>query len=340
MAITIPSFFSRWPSQGAVYGFKEKMTYFWDKQNVSASCDSLPAIYCNDFFLEGKTPWTHYRQSQSVIVDSSNKKAFSSLDWQVPNKTLFAKHFALAQEKLKSDRLKKIVLTTETRALKAVAPDVFLNFTTLAIPPQTYCYGQWDCDQGFIGYSPEILFAMEEQGVLKTMALAGTSALPLNSEELFSFKNIEEHRFVVEDIVSTLKPFGEVECGEMNSLSLQSLAHLATPIRVVLHKNQRVEDIVVALHPTPALGVSPRASWKDLKEMRSGYGSFGAPFVVVDDVHPAVALVSIRNITWDKDYYYIRSGCGVVKESQLEEEWEELLLKIQSVKKMFGLVEL
>ncbi|MCC6137504.1 MAG: chorismate-binding protein [Bdellovibrionaceae bacterium] len=168
------------------------------------------------------------------------------------------------------------------------------------------------------------------------MALAGTSGLDGIDSTLRSPKNLEEHALVVKDISAVLAQFGQIQTGEVQTLRLQSLAHLQTQISVQLQKPLALQELISNLHPTPALGVAPRHRLEDLREMREGYGSFGAPFVVAHSPSKYVGLVGIRQLAWDKEYYYIRCGCGVVKESREDDEWQELLLKIQSVKKLFG----
>jgi FtsP/CotA-like multicopper oxidase with cupredoxin domain len=59
-----------------------------------------------------------------------------------------------------------------------------------------------------------------------------------------------------------------------------------------------------------------------------------------------VALVCIRNMMWSrlnqntdgpKIELKIGAGCGLVQDSQLEREWGEVLLKINSVKRILGI---
>ena len=63
---------------------------------------------------------------------------------------------------------------------------------------------------------------------------------------------------------------------------------------------------------------------------------FGAPFGVVIDGE-FTSVVAIRNISWKEDAVFLPSGCGVIEESSLQNEWNELELKRQFVKKIFGL---
>ena len=95
------------------------------------------------------------------------------------------------------------------------------------------------------------------------------------------------------------------------------------------------------LHPTPALGVSPRklgfdeiARWDDVT-LR---GRYGAPFgVLLPGTEGMRCFVAIRGVQWQDGSVLLGSGCGVVSESVLEREWKELELKRASVKRILAL---
>ena len=47
-------------------------------------------------------------------------------------------------------------------------------------------------------------------------------------------------------------------------------------------------------------------------------------------------LVGIRMIRWQGPQVEVPSGCGVIEESRLVNEWRELRLKRESVRSVFG----
>src|SRR5258708_32682060 len=112
---------------------------------------------------------------------------------------------------------------------------------------------------------------------------------------------------------------------------LPPLAHLATPIRCEeTRDSERMSfaEMVRRLHPTAALGVSPRtpAGERWLREADRGVKrrTFGAPFGIEREDRSALALVAIRNVQWDGERVRVGSGAGMLIESQLEREFEEL----------------
>ncbi|MDX9731628.1 MAG: 2-succinyl-5-enolpyruvyl-6-hydroxy-3-cyclohexene-1-carboxylic-acid synthase, partial [Bdellovibrionales bacterium] len=126
------------------------------------------------------------------------------------------------------------------------------------------------------------------------------------------------------------------------------LYHLVTDLAV-----QTVDASPVAwmqaLHPTPALGVSPRdvslQLLQDLDALTSpetARAGFGAPFAVRFGAR-VEAIVAIRQARWrfeentDRIEVVVGSGCGVVPESDLKKEWRELFGKRSAVMRLLGL---
>ena len=50
-------------------------------------------------------------------------------------------------------------------------------------------------------------------------------------------------------------------------------------------------------------------------------------------------VVAIRMLVWKGSEVWLPSGCGVIAESRLVNEWRELRLKRDAVKSVFGLEE-
>ena len=126
----------------------------------------------------------------------------------------------------------------------------------------------------------------------------------------------------------------------MTTLDLPTLQHLHTPISVALQSETKFEEVVQGLHPTPALGGTPAATaWRllgDWNQEEPRY-RFGAPFGARLDTGESVCLVEIRNIQWVNGEWLLGSGCGLVEDSELDREWDELFHKRQSVLKLLGL---
>jgi menaquinone-specific isochorismate synthase len=176
------------------------------------------------------------------------------------------------------------------------------------------------------------------------MALAGTRPIARAGELLHDAKELREHRLVVDDIVRRLAPFGNIEIEPLRVLELPTLAHLYTPIRFEETRGSELmsfAEMVRRLHPTAALGVSPRtpAGERWLREADRGVKrrAYGAPFGVEREDGRALALVAIRNVQWHHEAVRVGAGAGLLPESRLEREFDELRVKRDQVKALFGL---
>jgi menaquinone-specific isochorismate synthase len=210
-------------------------------------------------------------------------------------------------------------------------------------PPGLHAYGYSYAQHGMVGATPELLFEAEAHGY-RTMALAGTRPVARAEELLADAKERREHRFVVDDIVRRLAPFGNVEVGPIGLLRLPNIAHLMTPIFFAESggaEKMSFAEMVRRLHPTAALGVSPRtpAGERWLREADRGVKrrTFGAPFGIEREDRSARAVVAIRNVQWNGERVRVGSGAGLLPESQLERELDELRQKRDQVKALFGI---
>ncbi len=118
-----------------------------------------------------------------------------------------------------------------------------------------------------VGATPERLLRISG-GFLETEALAGTAArgdtagsdAKLGQALLGGEKEGREHRVVVDSILRRLRDLGLEDCEEGRSrlLRLSNLQHVRTPIRGRMPANLHPLDVLATLHPTPAMGGSPR----------------------------------------------------------------------------------
>jgi menaquinone-specific isochorismate synthase len=304
-----------------------------------------PAFFITDFFLDDARPWHHPAEWEEMGVEELAARfqgdAPADIDWQrAPS---FDALFASARAGIDRGDFKKIVpIIFETGMLERPAPWRHLIDHLADLPRGLWAYGCSLGSRGLAGATPEVLFQTHGRGYA-TMALAGTRPLARAEELLTSQKERREHRFVVDDIARRLAPFGNVEIGALGVMRLPGIAHLVTPIYFMESGEERMSfaDMVRRLHPTAALGVSPRTEagerWLRENDREVQRRTFGAPFGLEREERFALALVGIRNIEWDGLNVRIGSGAGVIAESVAEHEVEELRQKREQVKALFGL---
>lgn len=272
-----------------------------------------------------------------------NKEATPSFVWQEPEKKDFETAFARIQNLIQQGQIDKAVPVVFARSTGMMSQTLKTRWLLdlLSTPEVLHPHGWWSEEEGIMGATPELLFQMEGQH-LKTMALAGTLQKSQGRAEDLSrsTKDQHEHQIVVEDLNRELKNFGHVRVGKTSVVELPTLWHLKTSIELDLHEKPEIAPLVQRLHPTAALGVFPRLfGWRWMQELpgQEGRARYGAPFTVRLSEDRVISLVSIRNLQWKKDQFLIGSGCGVVKDSKLEDEWIELKGKRASIQKILGM---
>lgn len=305
-----------------------------------------PAFFITDFFLDENLPWRHpsrwEEMSAQEFVARFDPPAAVRIQWQRQPDS-FGALFESAREAIGRGQFQKIVpVIFEEGTLQSGRPVDFLIARLASLPAVMRAYGYVDGNEGFIGATPEVLFQSEGRGY-ETMALAGTRDRGEAASLLVDEKEMREHRIVIDDIVRRLAPFGNVAIDETEILELPSIAHLATSIHFEEQGAERLSfsELIRRLHPTAALGASPRtdAAERWLREADRGVerGVFGAPFGLEREDRTSLALVAIRNVLWAADRIRIGSGCGLLAESRLDRESVELRQKREQVKALFGL---
>jgi len=329
----------------------------WGTQSFSAkpNGDRLE-FFVPDFYLEDAKPWVTFSHTlvleRSELLDQLRALAEAprlDLAWQKPAFDDFKSKFELVQSAIKKGDIRKAVpvvfehsVGTMTMSMRA---SILRNLLQNAIKPHPY--GFWNATRGILGATPEILFSYNAKtSELETMALAGTressreaiDSLEKDAKEMF------EHDLVIQGLREKLSGLGELQVSPTYVWDLGLISHLRTDMTVELNGSPKAEriftEVCALLHPTAALGVSPcKADWRFLKKCDGSEvrGQFGAPFGVLNPSGKSVVLVAIRNIQWREDQLLLGSGCGVVAQSELPNEWNELEVKRRAVHALLGL---
>lgn len=307
-----------------------------------------PAFFITDFFLDDPHPWRHPASWEELPAAEFAAKFGDApppqIEWQPPSFADFTALFDSARQDMLRGEFKKIVPVLfehgRFRGSKT-AWRWFLRRLT-SVPANMWAYGYSYQSHGMLGMTPELLFRSVGSGY-RTMALAGTRPPGQSAELLRDPKELREHRFVVDDLVRRLAPFGNVEVEPVSLLELPGISHLATSIRFEENGAERMSfaEMVRRLHPTAALGVSPRteAGERWLRQADRGVRrrTFGAPFGLEREDHHGLALVAIRNVQWTRDEIRVGAGAGLLPESNIEREFDELRQKREQVKALLGI---
>ncbi len=322
---------------------------FGSRQSYASSKNldpTMPAFYYPDFFLKSSFPWIQFSDWKIIetkyLINFLNPPAILRPEWMIENQFLFQENFYQLKQLFEQKQLEKAVpyifAHSHTKmTLNQLKTSLKKALEQLSIS-SVHLYGCWDSEKGILGLTPEILFEWNNQNthLVKTMALAGTKKLENANPFSLDRKELFEHQVVVEGICESLASLGKVSIGQRQLLQLPILTHLMTPIEMSLYQPTSFEVLVRALHPTPALGAFPRQKgeeWLCHYQNQLDRNSFGAPVgLCFPEKGIKNCYVAIRNVQWNDQGMKIGAGCGVVSESQLDQEWEELCLKLQAVK--------
>lgn len=314
------------------------------EESESAPTDGV-AFYVNDFDLSDPRPWkipasTEFGPGLASLVSEVNGASEPQIQWRALRNGVFQSVFDDIKRDIESGVLQKSVpVLTERGALVGGEIEALIS-SVEHLPPAFFCYGFRQGDRGFLGATPELLFATHGRH-LETMALAGTTAIAGTAAFKQDEKEIHEHEYVANHLTAKLGDLGSVRREERQLLELGAIAHFLSPIRVDLDSDPDLNALIRLMHPTPALGPFPRtdvalAKLQTYRTELEAPSGFGAPFgVIVDGAFHSV--VAIRNLSWSGADVFLPSGCGVIAESRFENEWRELNLKRRAVKELLGL---
>jgi len=246
-------------------------------------------------------------------------------------------------DRIESDGLDKVVLAQElTVDLDAPVPvtavldrlrETYPNCTTFAFEPTP--------EQTFFGATPETLVALDD-GRVETEALAGTTDrgdtdaedTDLADAMLGDEKYQVENRIVADTIADALRPVAEdVTVADPAIKRITNLQHLHRPITATVADDVDVLELAERLHPTPAVGGSPRREAseviRDVEPFDRGW--YASPVGWVDSDGDGTFVVGIRSgLTWD-DRLALYGGAGIVTGSDPATEYGEVRSRFQPI---------
>ncbi len=202
----------------------------------------------------------------------------------------------------------------------------------------------------FLGATPERLARSQGRG-FQTVAMAGSirrgadaaEDARLAAELLASAKDREEQAVVVEMLRETLAPVTDwLEVPSRPAVvRLRHIQHLATEIRGRLREPAGIVGLVERLHPTPAVGGTPRELALELiaDEERIERGWYAGPVGWLDRQGDGEFVVAIRSGVVDGRTAALFAGCGIVADSDPQREWEESLMKLRTLAAALGTIE-
>jgi menaquinone-specific isochorismate synthase len=287
-----------------------------------------------------------------LLLSQEQRQPTSSLPTLVKYEEAQKEEWIHAVEKtirnIREGKFEKVVLAREARLSFADAIDPSAVLQQLREQqPFSYLFAFEQEGQCFIGASPEQLVKKEGAACYST-CLAGSIRRGKTFQEdeklgqwlMHDEKNLREHQFVVRMIKEAI----EAVCERVQMpaspqlLKLQHIQHLYTPVVGEKCRAASVLSIVEQMHPTPALGGTPRE--RAVKEIREteplDRGWYAAPIGWMDAEGNGEFAVAIRSGLLCGKETFIFAGCGVVGDSDPMSEYEETKVKFAPMLSALG----
>lgn len=318
--------------EGAIASIdSERLLVGYGKSTWVSKPSAARAFYFPDFFLEDQKPWLQFEHTNIISRDDIvlHQNALPPCKFSAVGAT----EFLSVKHHFSDKNLKKMVpyIFYQTSERKELCHMLQKVLGKRALHP----FGHWNESGGRLGGTPELLCRIKGD-VVETMAVAGTAK---DQDALLSDKIKREHQIVIDGIKESLEPFGTVMLNKTEPRPFGPLYHLVTPIALKLENPRGVEEIVRALHPTAALGGYPKQeSLKVLRKYNQQMprGRFGAPAGAIVD-NSAAIWIAIRGVEWNSSGMKVPIGCGILPESDMNEELRECELKFCQTKDALNL---
>ena len=211
------------------------------------------------------------------------------------------------------------------------------------INPSPYMFYFSGTDVEVAGASPETLVKLDD-GVLHTFPLAGTRPRGKNEEEdlalerelLADEKELAEHNMLVDlgrNDLGKISKFGTVEVEKLHSIERFShVMHIGSTVRGEIRDDKDALDAIEAVLPAGTLSGAPKIrACQLIGELENNKrGIYGGAIGYIDFTGNMDTCIAIRLCYKKNGKVFVRSGAGIVADSNPEKEYEECLNKAKA----------
>lgn len=243
--------------------------------------------------------------------------------------------------------LSKVVLSREVKFEIPQKPFISQLVQQLSEKyPKCYTFAYCRNNSVFIGASPEKLAKITNNWI-EVDALAGSAPrgkdefedIEMETYLLNSEKNLFEQRAVVNFIHNLLRKFSdEIIFNDKPIIrKLPNIQHLWTVMKAKLNSDFKVFDLLMKIHPTPAICGDPWKVAKDfiLKNEPHDRGFYSGNIGWFNFESEGEFAVGIRSALIKNNEIYIYAGCGIVEGSEPAAEFEESEIKLKPILSLF-----
>ena len=274
----------------------------------------------------------------------SNEKSGRLLGEVTPlfNREAYCKMVERAKHYIREGDIFQIVLSNR---LSAPFEGSLLNTYRMlrTINPSPYMFYFSGTDVEVAGASPETLVKLED-GILHTFPLAGTRPrgktddedLALERELLADEKELAEHNMLVDlgrNDLGKISKFGTVEVEKLHSIERFShVMHIGSTVRGEIRDDKDALDAIEAVLPAGTLSGAPKIrACRLIGELENNKrGIYGGAIGYIDFTGNMDTCIAIRLCYKKNGKVFVRSGAGIVADSDPEKEFEECLNKAKA----------
>ncbi|WP_299213468.1 chorismate-binding protein [uncultured Dokdonia sp.] len=305
-------------------------------------------------------PDTHHIQCEYGTASISQNAS----DIVLPEEEVFQRnaHIELVQKaiaKIQEGVLKKVVLSRKRTFQNSLSNPIAVFKKLLQTYPTAFVYVFYHPKIGlWLGATPETLLEVKNRTVY-TMSLAGTLKYAPDAAVSWGSKEKEEQQLVTDTIASRLKPLTkDLVVGKTENHLAGNLLHLKTVISASLDEsNVSLQDVITALHPTPAVCGLPVEEAKTFiieyeNYDRSYYTGFLGELNLKSETNRSKTRRNVENLAYrsvkKNTHLFVNLRCmeststgtqvyvggGITAASIPEAEWEETQYKLQTMGKV------
>lgn len=300
-------------------------------------------------------------ESRFIISEFTTEDAPEKIEVQPEEESAFAEaedfHVNLvsnAIQAIERKSLKKVVVSRKEEVMLIESNPLQLFKRLLAQYPSAFVYCWYHPKIGlWLGATPETLLSVTGNR-FTTMALAGTQTYQGDDTPDWEAKETEEQQLVTDYLIASLESsVSNITVADTETLKAGNLLHISTRVSGILNSN--LKEVVMALHPTPAVCGLPKMAAKEFILENENYNrEFYTGFLgeinskekttrntnrrnVENNAYSAIKTVSnlyvnlrCMQLTDVKASIYV--GGGITKDSIPEKEWQETVNKTQTIK--------
>lgn len=248
-----------------------------------------------------------------------------------------------AKEHIREGDIFQIVLSNRLSApFTGSLLDTYRQLRTINPSPYMFYFSGTDVEVA--GASPETLVKLED-GVLHTFPLAGSRPRGatqaedemLERELLKDEKELAEHNMLVDlgrNDLGKISKFGSVEVEKLHSIERYShIMHIGSTVRGEIADGRDALDAIEAVLPAGTLSGAPKIRACQLIDAleQNKRGIYGGAIGYIDFTGNMDTCIAIRIAYKKNGTVFVRSGAGIVADSQPEKEHQECLNKAQAV---------